>query len=89
MMAKLPIKNIITEVLLLALILPLYVTLFVIWWQFLHIMKMMADIENMLKEDEFFTDTVDATKEGVKQHVKQECLKGAISKGKVLGGKKQ
>ena len=37
----------------------------------------------------FFTDTVDTTKEGVKLHVKQEYSKGAISKGKVLGGKKQ
>ena len=37
----------------------------------------------------FFADTVDTPKKGVEQHRKRECLKSAISKGKILGGKKQ
>ena len=32
---------------------------------------------------------MDTPNEGVEQHRRQECLKGAIKKGKVLGGKKQ
>ena len=47
----------------------------------------MADPEKMLNDEEFFADTVDIPKEGVEQHRKRECLKGAISKA--LGGKKQ
>ena len=49
----------------------------------------MADVENILNDDEFFGDTVDTPKEGLEQHGKRKCLKGVISKGKVLGGKKQ
>ena len=76
----------ITEVLL---ILPLYLTLFLIWWRFRHLIKAMTDIENMLNNDELFADTVDTPKEGVEQYKKREFLKSAISKAKVLGGKKQ
>ena len=49
----------------------------------------MTDVENILNDDEFFADTVDTLKEGVDQHRKREFLKRAVSKGKVLGGKKQ
>ena len=80
------------EVLLLKLILPLYIILFAIWWQFQHVIsKIMADVENILCNDEFFADTVDTPKESVEQYRKQECLKTTISKDKVnfLGGKKQ
>ena len=51
----------------------------------------MADAESMLNEDGFSADTVDTPREGVEQHGKQECLKGAINKGKVyfLGGKQK
>ena len=49
----------------------------------------MTDVEIILNGEEFFGDTVNTPKEGVEQHRKRECLKGAISKGKVLGGKKQ
>ena len=45
------IKKITTEVLL---ILPLYLILFVIWWRFRHLINLMADVENILNEDEFF-----------------------------------
>ena len=76
----------ITEVLL---ILPLHVILFAIWWQFQHLIKMVADVDSILNDDEFFADTIDRPKEGVEQHKKRGCLKEAISKGKVLGGKKQ
>ena len=42
----------------------------------------------MLNNEEFFGDTVDTSKEGVDQHMKRVCLKGAISKRKayLLGG---
>ena len=76
----------ITEVLL---ILPLYLILFLIWWRFRHLIKIMADVENILNDDEFFRDTVDTLKEGIEQHRKRECLKSVISKGKayLLGSK--
>ena len=45
------IKKITTEVLL---ILPLYLILFVIWWRFRHLINIMADVENILNEDDFF-----------------------------------
>ena len=52
--------------------------------------KVIADVANTLDTDEFFEDTVDTQKERVDQHRKQECLKGAISKGKAyLLGQKQ
>ena len=81
----------ITEVLLLALALPLYVILFIKWLQFQHVIKMMPDVENIVNFDEFFADAVDRLKEGVEQHRKRECLKNAISKNKayLLFGKKQ
>lgn len=52
MMAKLPIKKMITDALLLALKLPKYVIFSVIWWRFWHVIKMMADAENLLTDDE-------------------------------------
>ena len=36
----------------------------------------MADVENILTNDDFFGDTVDTPKEGTEQHRKRECLKG-------------
>ena len=49
--AKVSIKKMTTEVLL---ILPLYLILFVIWWRFRHLINLMADVENILNEDDFF-----------------------------------
>ena len=46
-------------------------------------------VESMLNDDQFFADTADTPREGIEQHKKGECLNSAISKGKVLGGKKQ
>ena len=77
----------ITEVLL---ILPLYLILFLIWWRFQHLMKIMADVgENILSDHEFFGDVVDTPKEGIEQHKKREELKSVIDKGKphLLGHK--
>ena len=54
-----------------------------------YVIKMMADVENILSKNEFFEDTVDTPKEGVEHHRKRECLKDAINEGKVLGSKKQ
>ena len=70
-------------------ILPLYLILFLIWWQFRPVIKAMADVGNILKDDDFFGDIVDTPKEGVEQHKKREELKSVISKGKVylLGSK--
>lgn len=47
------------------------------------------DGKNILSNDEFFADTVNTTENDVKQHRKQECLKGVIRKGKILSCKKQ
>ena len=49
----------------------------------------MADVENILNDDESFGDTVDTQKEGIGQHRKRERLKSVISKGKayLLGSK--
>ena len=53
--------------------------LFVIWWRFRHVIKIMADVENILNDEEFFGDIVDTPKEGAEQHRKRECLKDVIS----------
>ena len=77
----------ITEVLL---ILPLYLILFLIWWRFRHLMKIMADFGgDILNDNEFFGDVVDTPKEGIEQHKKREELKSVIDKGKphLLGHK--
>ena len=49
----------------------------------------MADVENILNDDDFFGDIVDTPKEGIEQDRKRECSKSVISKGKVylLGSK--
>ena len=49
----------------------------------------MADVENILNDDEFFGVIVDILKPGIKWHRKRECLKGVIGKGKahLLGSK--
>ena len=43
----------------------------------------MSDVKHILNDYEFFGDTIDTPKEGLNQHRKRECLKGAKSKGKV------
>ena len=44
-----------------------------------------------IEQWEFFSDTIDTTKEGVEQHRRQECLKYFISERELysLGSKKQ
>ena len=76
----------ITEVLL---ILTLYMMLFLIWWQFRRVIKAMADVENMLNDDDVFGDSVDTPKKGIEKQRKRECLSSVISKGKayLLGSK--
>ena len=64
-MTKLPIKKMITEVLL---ILLLYLILFFIWWRFRPIINAMDDVENILNDDEFFGDTVGTPKKHIEQH---------------------
>ena len=74
----------ITEVLLR---LPLYLILFFICWRSRHLIKVMADVGDILNDD--FGNVVDTAKEGIEQHKKQECLKSVIDKGKahLLGHK--
>ena len=69
--------------------LPLYLILFFIWWGFRHLIKIMADVGDILNDDDFFGDVVDTPKEGIEQHKKRECLKSVIDKGKahLLGHK--
>ena len=50
---------------------------------------MISDAEDIVNDDEFFSDTVDTPKKGIEQHKKREGLKGEISKGKLLDRKKQ
>ena len=61
----------ITEVLF---ILPLYLILSFIRWQFRHLAKIMDDVGDILNDDELFGDVVDTPKEGTEQHKKGECL---------------
>ena len=76
----------ITEALL---ILPLYLILFLIWYQFRQLIKTMDGVENILNDDKFLGDIVDTPKEGIEQHKKRECLNSVIDKGKahLLGHK--
>ena len=64
------------------LILPLYLILFFIWWRFRHLINTMADVGDLLNDDDFLGDVVDTSKEGIEQHKKRECLKIVIDKGK-------
>ena len=75
----------ITEVLL---VLPSYLILFFIWGRFQPLIKATTDVVDIF-DDDFFEDVIDTPKEGIKQHKKRECLKGAIDKGKtyLLGHK--
>ena len=43
----------------------------------------MADVGDILNDDEFFGDVVDTPKEGTEQHKKREELKSIIDKGKL------
>ena len=79
LLSWLSIKKMITEVFL---VLPLYLILFFIWWGFRHLIKAMADVGNVLNDDDFFGDIVDTRKEGIEQHEKRECLKSVIDRGK-------
>ena len=42
----------------------------------------MADVGDILNDDNFFGDVVDTPKEDIEQHKKRECLKSVIDKGK-------
>ena len=70
----------ITEVLL---VLPLYRILCFIWWRFPPVIKVIASVENILNDDEFFGDIVDTPKEGIEEHKKRKCLKSFIDRGKL------
>ena len=76
----------ITEVLL---ILPLYLILFFIWWRSGRLIKIMADVGNILNDDDVFGHVVDTPKKDIVDHKKRECLKSVIDKGKahLLGHK--
>ena len=65
------------------LVLPLHLILFFIWHRFRHLIKIMADVGDILNDDEFFGDVVDTPKEGIEQHKKREELKSAIDKGRL------
>ena len=43
----------------------------------------MADVGDILNDNEFFGDVADTPKEGIEQHRKWACLKDVISMGKV------
>ena len=68
----------ITEVLL---ILTLYLILLLIWCRFQHLIKIMADVGDILKDNEFFGDFVDTPREGIEQHNKTKRIKGCHRQG--------
>lgn len=72
-------------------ILLLYATLFAMWRRFWNVINIVLDAENILYNDELFTDTVDTAKQNVEQYRKTKYLNGAMSKekGYLLDGKKQ
>ena len=74
-----PIKKMITEVLLIS---ALYLILFFIWWPVRHLIKTMADVGDILSDNEIFGDAVDTLNEGIEEHREREELKGVIDKGK-------
>ena len=43
----------------------------------------MADVGNIVNDNDFSGDIVDTPKEGMEQHKKRECLKSVIDRGKV------
>ena len=63
------------------LILPLYLMLFFIWWRFRHLIKIMAYVEDIFDDNDFFGGVVDTPNEGIDQHKKREDLKKIIDKG--------
>ena len=71
------------------LILPLYLIVPFIWWRFWYLIKIVADVGNILNDDDFLGDVLDTPKEGIVQYKKRECLESVISKGKayLLGSK--
>ena len=54
----------------LLLVLPLYLILFFIWWRFRLLIKIMADVGDILNDDEFFGDIVDTPKKSIEKHKK-------------------
>ena len=86
LLSRLPIKKMITEVLL---VLPLYLILFFIWRRFQPLIKAMSGVGDTLNNDDFF-DTVDTPKESIDQYKKRESLKGIMNRGKayLLGSSK-
>ena len=54
------------------LIIPLCLIWFVISCRFWCIIKVMADVESVLNNDEFFGHTTDTLKAGIEQHTKRE-----------------
>ena len=64
------------------LVLPLYLILFFIWWQFRHSVNVMAGIGDIFHDD-FSGDVVDTPKEGIEQYKKRKCLKSLIGRGKL------
>ena len=70
----------ITEVLL---VLPLYLILFFVCLQFRHLIKIMADVGDILNDDELFGDVVDTPEKGIEQDKNREELKSAIDRGKL------
>ena len=59
------------------------------WSRFQPLIKAMANVENILNDDDSFGNVADTSKEGIEQHKKRECLMSSIGSGKVylLGSK--
>ena len=73
-----PIKKMIIEVLLV--LLSLYLILLFIWWRFRYLIQIMANVGDILSNNDFFGDVADTPKEKIEQHKNQKELKSVIDK---------
>ena len=71
------------------LILPLDLILFLTWWRFWHVIKAIADVENILNDEDFFGETVDTPNKRHWVVQKTRMLKSVIGRAKayLLGHK--
>ena len=68
----------ITEVLL---ILPLNLILFFIWWQFRHLIKIMADVGDILNDNEFLVMLLIHQMKALSRRIKARRIKGCHRQG--------
>ena len=61
-------------------LLSLYLILFFIWWRFRYLIQIMANVGDILSNNDFFGDVADTPKAKIEQHKNQKELKSVIDK---------